>query len=137
MRRLWIVLVLLIAAGAAWFTRERWLGSGPSESVDYAKVVAGPLRMTVQTTGPLKPIKTVPVGSEVSGTMAWIGADYNDHVKAGDVIARLQTELFDAEVDGATAARENADAARSKAVLVRNDLKKRLPMLTAMANAAV
>src|SRR5204862_217993 len=115
----------------------RWLGSGQSETADYVKIQTGPLRMTVQTTGPLKPIKTVPVGSEVSGTMDWIGADYNDRVKAGQVIAKLRPELFQAEVKAATAARENAEAAHQKAILVREDLKKRLPLLTALASATV
>src|SRR5262245_8535268 len=128
MRKLGILAVLLVAAGAAWFTRAHWAGGSQGDEVETSPIRSGSLHMTVQTTGPLKPIETVPVGSEVSGTMDWVGADYNDHVTAGQVIAKLRPELFEAEKRAAAAAKKNADAALKKADLALADLKKRLPM---------
>ena len=54
--------------------------------------------MTVSATGTIEPVTKVDVGSQVSGTIAKLGADYNDHVKKGQVIAQLDPSLFQAAV---------------------------------------
>lgn len=135
-KKFYIFLVLVIAAAGLYLTREHWLGQGDDDLIETVAIKTGPLRMIVQTTGPLKPIKTVPVGSEVSGTMEWLGADYNDRVKAGDVIARLRTELYQARVAAAQAAHENSLATHRKSELALVDLRSRLPMLTSLADSA-
>lgn len=134
MKKLWPVM-LVVAAGAAWMTRAHWMGGAQGDEFAYASVGVGPLRMTVQTTGPLKPVRTVPVGSEVSGTVAMLGADFNDRVKKGQVLARLNTDLFDSRLAQARANCANAKAGAKKAELALAELKTRLPLQTRLAKA--
>lgn len=56
------------------------------------------LTVIVTATGKLEPVTQVDIGIEVSGTAAEINADFNDHVKAGQVLAKLDSRLFDARV---------------------------------------
>lgn len=128
---------LIALAAVAWMTRSYWSGGSQSDEVRYASVTRGPLRMTVQTTGPLRPVKSVPVGSEVSGTVAMLGADFNDQVKKGQVLARLNTELFDSRAAQARANFENASAGVKRARLTHSELKRRLPLQTRLAQANV
>jgi HlyD family secretion protein len=58
----------------------------------------GDLTVTVTATGQLKPTHTVDVGSQVSGITDSVLVDYNDHVKAGQVLAKINTEKLDAQV---------------------------------------
>lgn len=69
----------------------------------------------VEASGTIKPINTIEVGTQVSGTVAKIYVDYNSVVKAGDLLAELDPSLFQANVDQSTAKLNNAQAAYSKA----------------------
>jgi len=61
------------------------------------QVKRGNLVVTVSATGTLKPINEVDVGIEVSGTIKNVEADYNDEVKVGQVLARLDTTKLEAQ----------------------------------------
>ena len=52
----------------------------------------------VQATGTINPLTTVPVGSYVSGTVKYIFADFNSRVQAGQVLAQLNPEIYQAQV---------------------------------------
>ncbi|MEE8171038.1 MAG: efflux RND transporter periplasmic adaptor subunit [Phycisphaerae bacterium] len=136
MRRL-MIWGLVVMVGAAWFTRAHWAGAQQGDEIQFAEVVRGPLRMKVQTTGPLRPVKSVPVGSEISGTVAWMGVDFNDRVKKGQVLARLGTELFESRLAQAQASHDNAMAAQKKAEIIVANLRQTLPMLTELADWSV
>ena len=69
----------------------------------------------VEASGTIKPINTIEVGTQVSGTVAKIYVDYNSVVKKGDLLAELDPSLFQANVDQSTAKLSNAQAAFSKA----------------------
>ena len=73
----------------------------------------------VEASGTIKPINTIEVGTQVSGTVAKIYVDYNDNVKKGDLLAELDPSLFQANVDQSKAKLSNAKAsyARIKATL--------------------
>ena len=58
----------------------------------------GDLTVTVTATGQLKPTHTVDVGSQVSGIVDSVLVDYNNQVKNGQVLARINTEKLDAQV---------------------------------------
>src|SRR6185369_4750501 len=62
---------------------------GPAVHVVTSAVTEGAITRTVMTTGILAPAKTVDVGAQVSGTVEFLGADFNSRVRAGDVLARL------------------------------------------------
>lgn len=70
----------------------------------------GHLVVTVSATGTLDPIKEVDVGIEVSGTIKTVDVDYNDEVKVGQILARLDTTLLEAQVLQSKAALESAQA---------------------------
>ena len=73
------------------------------------------LTQYVEASGTIKPINTIAVGTQVSGTVAKIYVDYNSVVKKGDLLAELDPSLFQANVDQSTAKLSNAKAAYSKA----------------------
>jgi len=69
----------------------------------------------VEASGTIKPINTIEVGTQVSGTVAKIYVDYNSVVKKGDLLAELDPSLFQANVDQSTAKLSNAKASQAKA----------------------
>jgi len=133
----WMIGLLAIVAAGGWLTRAHWLSADTTVNIEVARVVRGPLRMTVQTTGPLRPVTSVPVGAEVSGTVAWLGADFNDAVKKDQPLAKLKPELFESRRAQAQATFDNASAGLKKAETGVSDLKEILPIMTALATAAV
>ena len=77
------------------------------------------ITQVVEASGAIKPINTVAVGTQVSGTVQKIYVDYNSTVKKGDLLAELDPSLFQANVDQSTAKLNNAKAtlARVQAML--------------------
>lgn len=73
----------------------------------------------VEASGTIKPINTIEVGTQVSGTVYKIYVDYNSIVKKGDLLAELDPSLFQANVDQSSAKLNNAKAslAKTKATL--------------------
>lgn len=66
--------------------------------VRTSKVTRGDIVQTVQGTGTLGAVTTVTVGSQVSGVVSWLGADFNSVVHKGQVIVRLDPALLDAQI---------------------------------------
>ena len=73
-------------------------------------VTRGNLVETVSATGTLAPVNEVEVGSEVSGTMKTVEVDYNDRVKVGQVLARIDTSKLAAQVLQSESALDSARA---------------------------
>ena len=97
MKRVIIVLVIVAAIGAgagAYYIRR----GGPEISVNTSPLTRGDIIDTVGATGTLQAVTTVQVGSQVSGNIAWLGADFNSIVKKDQVIARLDPSMFDAQM---------------------------------------
>ncbi len=101
------VVLVVLAAGAAAF-----MGRGGGDTVRYrtADAEKGDLTVTVTATGTLEPITQVNVGIEVSGTVDQVLVDYNDRVKVGQVLLRLDTAKLKALALQAEAALKAADA---------------------------
>jgi HlyD family secretion protein len=105
--------IIAIAAmgviASTWFFFHR---DGQDESVSFrtASVERGPIVSAVSTSGTLNAVVTVQVGSQVSGQIMELLADYNSEVKAGEVIARIDAETFEAKVRQAQAEQEVARA---------------------------
>jgi HlyD family secretion protein len=100
--------ILIAAAGAAAF----FFWGNKASASDYitAKVERTNVEVTVSATGTVQAVTTVQVGSQVSGTVLWLGADFNSDVKRGQVIAKLDPSIFQAQVDNARAQVDNAQA---------------------------
>ncbi len=93
-----------------------------------AKVSRGPLSAEVSATGTLSPVITVQVGSQVSGSIQHLYADFNSRVSKGEVIAQIDPAVFRARLAEAEANVRNARAALQKAEVnveqTRNNLKR-------------
>src|SRR5918912_2137210 len=105
-----LILLLFIAAvgggGAAYYLRQ-----GKAEPVvNTLPVTRGDIVDTVGATGTLQAVTTVQVGSQVSGNISWLGADFNSIVHKGQVIARLDPSLFDAQLQQTRANNTQAKA---------------------------
>jgi HlyD family secretion protein len=124
-RRTPLALALLIVIGGVVTTL---LLSKRAETSDYitAKVERGSVEVTVSATGTVQAVTTVQVGSQVSGTVSWLGADFKSHVKRGQVIAKLDPAIFEAQVENNRANVANAQAAVQAAQTEINNQKANL-----------
>lgn len=123
----WITaLVVLAAVGSGvawWFTRSR-APTGPAfitATVDKGNVVG-----KVTATGTVSALVTVQVGAQVSGRIQSLGADFNDKVKKGQVLAKLDPELFEATAAQARANEKAADANLARAKAQAADSQRKL-----------
>lgn len=84
-----------------------------------AKVEKGPMVFSVNSTGTVKPVLSVAIGSFVSGPIIELNVDFNDSVKAGEVLAKVDPRLFAANVarDRAILASRQAELDRVEAQL--------------------
>ncbi len=73
-------------------------------------VTTGSLAQTVTASGTLNPQNTINVGTQISGTISEIDADFNAHVKKGEVLAKIDPTTFQASVDQAQATLQQAEA---------------------------
>src|SRR5689334_2412565 len=80
-----------------------------------ARIERGNLRNTVTATGALQAVTTVQVGSQASGTISALYADFNSVVKKGQVIAQLDPSTSKAQVDQANANLQQARASLANA----------------------
>jgi len=98
-RALWIApVVLLILVAGLWAMRQKSVSAKATQHFRTEDARMGDLTVTVTATGQLKPTHTVDVGSQVSGIVDQVAVDYNGHVTAGQVIARIDTTRLDAQV---------------------------------------
>jgi HlyD family secretion protein len=76
-----------------------WIG-GRSQGPKYltAQVQRGSITSAVEATGTINPLTTVPVGSYVSGTVKLVFADFNSRVRAGQVLAQIDSAIYEAQV---------------------------------------
>jgi len=107
-RNLIIVVIVLLIAAFFLFSR---LGTSNAAQFQTATVTRGPITQTVTATGTLNPVVNVQVGSQVSGNIQKLFADFNSKVKAGDVVAQIDPVLFQATVTQAEGDLANAQAA--------------------------
>src|SRR5207248_7250098 len=87
-------IVLLIAA----FFLFSQFGRSNAAQFQAAMVARGPITQAVTATGTLNPVVNVQVGSQVSGNIQKLFADFNSKVKAGDIVAQIDPVLFQATV---------------------------------------
>lgn len=110
-------LALALAGGLAWWTLRP-----PSEATTWKLVTVErqDVRATVQATGILEAVTQVEVGTQVSGVIQELLVDYNDQVTEGQVVARIDPTLLQADVDSARASLAVRQAELAKA---EQDLK--------------
>ncbi|HEU4727918.1 MAG TPA: efflux RND transporter periplasmic adaptor subunit [Kofleriaceae bacterium] len=108
---------------AGWLVHARSTSQTSTVRYEISVVDRGPIRARVTATGTVNPIKTVQVGTQVSGTIQSLGADFNTVVSPGQVIAQIDPRLFQAQVNQARAnllvAQATTRKARSAAIDAR------------------
>ena len=124
-------IVLTAGALGLWIYRNAEAHEAPSYR--FASVTRGNLESTVSATGALSAVTTVQVGTQVSGQVSQLLADFNDRVKKGQLLARIDPTLAQQAVLDAQAGvvRAQADLDRSKAEYDRNKVLYDQKVLTA------
>jgi HlyD family secretion protein len=124
---------IVVAAGALglWIYRNAEAHDAPSYR--FATVTRGNLESTVSATGALSAVTTVQVGTQVSGQVAQLYVDFNDRVKKGQLLARIDPTLQQQAVLDAEAGliRAQADLERSRTEYDRNKTLYDQKVLTA------
>ena len=108
-KKWWVLIVLALGIGA-------WLIFGgtkkPGEFITL-NITRGDLRQVVSATGEIKPVNTVNVGSQVSGTIDNLYVDFNSKVKKGDILLTIEPSVLQASVDEAKASLDSAISQRN------------------------
>jgi HlyD family secretion protein len=116
------VLVLAVAGGAAWW-QSRQSGQDQPSRFRTTAVDRGPITQVVLASGTLQPVSSINVGTQVSGTVAERLVDFNDRVRAGQVLLRLDDSALAARLRQARAqlAAAQANLALARATFERNE----------------
>ena len=132
MRYRWALVVALVAGLAviAAFVGRR---GGDKVQVQTTEVTSGPIVRRALVTGTLEPARMVEVGSQVSGTIASIEVDFNDTVKDGQILARLDPASFQTRLIEAEAGLAKARAERAQRQAVLDDARRKLENAQALA----
>ena len=109
-RRLFWIIGIVVAAGLITGGYLYTQGIGARPAFRTAAVTRGPLTSAVSATGTLNAVITVQVGSQISGQIKELHADFNSVVKKDQLIARIDPESFEAKVNQTKA---QVDAARA------------------------
>lgn len=112
-RRRLLTFGVLGLVGVGLYLVVATLRSNGEDTPNYrtVKLQRGDLRSEITATGTLKPLVAVAVGAQISGRLKDVLVDFNSHVKKGQVLARIDPELYQAEQAQAVA---NLTSARAK-----------------------
>jgi HlyD family secretion protein len=118
--------ILVLAAGGAGYAY--WRMGSTSNEPPYLTVPASRanVRQVVSSTGTLQAVTTVQVGSQVSGTIAKLSADFNSKVAKGQVVAQLDQSKFAARVEETRANLLSAQATLAKSKVTVQDTERTL-----------
>ena len=109
-KRVIITAVVLAALAAAAIALKPKSDAVPPSKYRSSTVDRGAIHQTVTATGTINPVALINVGSQVSGTVAELHADFNDRVKKGQVLLKLEPTIFNAQVGQAEASIASARA---------------------------
>jgi len=97
-----LLLVLICLLGAGWFFGKKYFGFTQTKYLTVS-VEEGPLVATIRASGTLNPVRSVTIGTGVSGMIRELTVDFNDRVKQGQIIAKIDQREFQAKFDQAQA----------------------------------
>lgn len=100
-------------------------GQGDSTTYRTEKIDHGTIAQTVSANGTLNPVTLVSVGTQVSGTITELYADFNDQVQAGQVLMKLDDALLRAALQQSEA---NYASAQSALQLAKSDVERIAPL---------
>jgi HlyD family secretion protein len=139
LQRKWMIVVLLALVAGAWFLFGRTAAEDGKNRYKTQAVDMGDIRQIITANGTLNPVVLVNVGTQVSGTVKALHADFNERVTPGQILAELDPALFRAALAQSQANLLNAQAshtlAKSKEARARDLLAKNFISQTAMDEA--
>lgn len=136
LRRLVVFVAIALAIGGLVVYRIKTAPPPPTKYL-LAEITTGDVTETVQSTGQVKPVTEVQVGAQVSGRITKLYVDFNDEVKAGDVLAEIDPTLFSAQIDSSAAQLAAATATVKKAEANVASAKVKLDRAKALVGAGV
>ncbi|MEO8842180.1 MAG: efflux RND transporter periplasmic adaptor subunit [Kofleriaceae bacterium] len=116
-----IVIALIAAVTTVLWIKKPWEPSAPEITFATVNVTKGSISAQVTAAGTLSARTTVQVGAQVSGRVVKLYADFNDKVKKGQTIAKLDDQLLKGQIDQSQAAYDLAVANEKKAEVALND----------------
>ncbi|PCC68842.1 efflux RND transporter periplasmic adaptor subunit [Nannocystis exedens] len=118
-----LLTVVLLGAGGYYAYQRFAVAEAPKIEYRTQPVERTRLTATVTASGTLSPVKTVAVGSQVSGRIVELYADFNSEVKKGDVIARIDPSLFQSDLMKTKASYKSSQAAVTRAIADRENAR--------------
>jgi HlyD family secretion protein len=109
-KRVILISIIVVAGVAAILALKPFSNKEAALSFDTVKVERGNISNTVTATGTIEAITTVKVGTQVSGIIENVYADFNDNVKKGEVLARLDETALKAQQEQSQASVDQAQA---------------------------
>jgi HlyD family secretion protein len=131
-RWVWVVagIVAVLLAGWVYYTSSR---VPPGPALATTTVTRGDVIEAVDATGTLQAVTTVQVGTQISGTIKALHADFNTRVRRGQVVAELEPSLFETQVEQARASLTRLEADVRRAEVQLEDARQKLARAGALA----
>ncbi len=126
MRKTLLIVIALVLIGAGGYGYYRYTQKPVAPTISTARVTRGDLAETVGATGALQAVTTVQVGTQVSGTIQELNADFNSLVRKGQVLARLDPSLIQSQIEQARANLIRAEADLERLRVALDDSKTKL-----------
>ena len=120
----------MVAVAALYWQSAR---SAEAPAIFTAPVTRGDIVDVVDATGTLQAVTTVQVGTQVSGTIKALHADFNTRVRRRQVVAELEPSLFEAQVEQAQASLARLEADAQRAGVQRDDAHQKLRRASALS----
>lgn len=124
MKKAAYIIIALAAAASVAVSIFLYVDRDSAASYRTEAALRGGITSAISATGTVNPVKTVLVGTQASGTIKDIYADFNSQVKKGQVIARIDPAALEAQVEQARANLASAKAGLLKSVALQADAKR-------------
>lgn len=124
-----IMFILFIGGSGIWYW---WTSGSPPIQYKTALVDRGPITAIVTATGTINPVVSVQIGSQISGKVAQLLADFNSKVTKGQVLAQIDQKPFKARLSQARAAVKSARGNLAKAKVLATQRKREFDRMAAL-----
>ena len=128
----WLISIVIVIAVGGWGMWYWWTSGAPPIHYKTAVVDRGPITAIVTATGTINPVVSVQVGSQVSGKVAKLFADFNSKVMKGQVLAQIDQKPFKARLSQARAAVKSARGNLAKAKVLATQRKREFDRMAAL-----
>jgi HlyD family secretion protein len=113
-----VVIVSVLAASGVGLLLYRYASAQDAPTFRFATIERGDIQALVSATGTLQAVTTVSVGTQVSGQISALLVDFNDHVKKGQLLARIDPTIAQ---QGVADAQANLERVEAQAAQARSD----------------